>query len=567
MPILNQQQTREQVAWEEVGHTTVRAGAAWVLTSAFVLACIAIPVWQVAAEWRAARRDPAPFRPQVASLWCELPDLTAPGRAGGARGVAALVEANRLLLRHLSAFEDRLDDESRLGLWIRPLAQSLLGGWPGVGNEQVYIGRNGWLFYRPDLDYLTGPGFLDPRWQKRRMSAVAEWETLPQPDPRPAILDFKRQLDERGILLLLLPVPVKPGVHPEQFASRVDGRGAALHNRSYGAFIQAMEQHGVMVLDPSPLLVQRKAETGAAQYLATDTHWRPEAMEAVARVLAGRIHTVLSEPEDAAGAPRTLTRRAVEWSATGDIVRMLDLPAASARHAAEPVRLQQVLDTDGHYWRSSEEAEVLVLGDSFSNIYSLDALGWGESAGFVEQLAFHLGRPVDRLARNDGGAYATRDMLRRELARGRDRLEGKRVVVWQFAARELAAGDWRVMVLERHDPPETPFIVPPSGTTMVVSGMVRKSSPAPRPGAVPYRDHIVSVHLVDIQDAGQAMLYMHSMTNNLWTRAARLRDGEVITVRLRPWADVADRYDGINRSEFDDMELQLQDPCWGEWLE
>jgi alginate O-acetyltransferase complex protein AlgJ len=100
-----------------------------------------------------------------------------------------------------------------------------------------------------------------------------------------------------------------------------------------------------------------------------------------------------------------------------------------------------VVQADGSPWRSSREADVLVLGDSFSNIYTLESLGWGTSAGFVEQLSYGLRRPVDRLVQNDQGAFATRAML------GRDsrRLDGKRVLVYQFAARELAFGDWQVI--------------------------------------------------------------------------------------------------------------------------
>jgi alginate O-acetyltransferase complex protein AlgJ len=90
---------------------------------------------------------------------------------------------------------------------------------------------------------------------------------------------------------------------------------------------------------------------------------------------------------------------------------------------------------------------VLVLGDSFSNIYSLASMGWGDSAGFAEQLSYTLGRPVDRIVQNSDGAYATRLALRRMLATGEDRLAGTRVVIWQFAARELAMGDWRVIEL------------------------------------------------------------------------------------------------------------------------
>ena len=65
------------------------------------------------------------------------------------------------------------------------------------------------------------------------------------------------------------------------------------------------------------------------------------------------------------------------------------------------------------------------------------------SAGFAERLSFHLRRPVDRIARNDAGAYATRQMLAWELTRKPDRLKGKKVVVWEFSARELSIGDWK----------------------------------------------------------------------------------------------------------------------------
>ena len=65
-------------------------------------------------------------------------------------------------------------------------------------------------------------------------------------------------------------------------------------------------------------------------------------------------------------------------------------------------------------WRSSRDADVLLLGDSFSNIYSLESMGWGTSAGFAEQLSYSLRRPVDRLVQNDQGAFATRPVLQRD---------------------------------------------------------------------------------------------------------------------------------------------------------
>jgi hypothetical protein len=185
------------------------------------------------------------------------------------------------------------------------------------------------------------------------------------------------------------------------------------------------------------------------QYLATDTHWRPEAVEAIADLLA--VFTAAQTQLPPVDNPGYRIERH-ETQNPGDIARMLDLPAPPARLALrrgkdlyppESVWLRRVLQADGSAWRSSREADVLVLGDSFSNIYSLESMGWGTSAGFVEQLSYALRRPVDRLTQNDQGSFATREML----ARDPSRLNGKRVVIYQFAARELSAGDWKVLAV------------------------------------------------------------------------------------------------------------------------
>ena len=98
-------------------------------------------------------------------------------------------------------------------------------------------------------------------------------------------------------------------------------------------------------------------------------------------------------------------------------------------------------------WTKSREAEVLVLGDSFANIYSLSSLGWGASSGLVEQLAFLLQRPLDSITFNDQGAHATRQEMARQMKQNPARLQGKKIVVWEFAARELAFGDWTCIPL------------------------------------------------------------------------------------------------------------------------
>jgi hypothetical protein len=57
------------------------------------------------------------------------------------------------------------------------------------------------------------------------------------------------------------------------------------------------------------------------------------------------------------------------------------------------------------------------------------------------------------------------------------------------------------------------------------------------------------------------------MRDNVWTPAARLRPGELVKLRLRPWSDVSARYEKFNRTELEDSALQLEEPVWGEYVE
>jgi len=102
-----------------------------------------------------------------------------------------------------------------------------------------------------------------------------------------------------------------------------------------------------------------------------------------------------------------------------------------------------VHDAADQPWEADPKGDVLLLGDSFTNVFSMEPMGWGTAAGLGPQLAHALGRGVDVIAQNDSGAFATREALARALGGGDDRLAGKKVVVWEFASRELSVGDWK----------------------------------------------------------------------------------------------------------------------------
>jgi SGNH hydrolase-like domain, acetyltransferase AlgX len=294
------------------------------------------------------------------------------------------------------------------------------------------------VFYRQDLEYVTGRGFLDPAEQKRRIAASPEWTDPPQPDPRPALLQFKRDLETRGIALIVVPTPVKPVIHPEMLAPKLASAAGPVQNLSYDAFVAELTREGVLVFDPSDTLAAERRV--APQYLPTDTHWRPEAMEAVAEALTAFVRARVPLPPVAEPGYR-LERSELRYP--GDTARMLDLPATATLYATNQIWPTRVLQHDGTPWRVSREADVLMLGDSFSNIYSLESLGAGTVAGLIEHFSYALQRPIDRLVENGSGAFATRAMLQREPGR----LAGKRLVVYQFAVRELTIGDWKILSL------------------------------------------------------------------------------------------------------------------------
>ena len=86
------------------------------------------------------------------------------------RAVRSAADAWNLLPRaeELKDAEKAIESDSVVSAWLLPHVQSVLTGKLGAGNEQVYLGRDGWLFYRPDVDYVTGPPFLDPTQLRHR---------------------------------------------------------------------------------------------------------------------------------------------------------------------------------------------------------------------------------------------------------------------------------------------------------------------------------------------------------------------------------------------------------------
>ena len=536
---------REETAERDLNETTFSPRARSLIIVLFLVTISIVPAIQFASDLA---------RKQTPSILGILGGLLPP--ASSLRSPVAFWNA---MPHHeeLKSAEKSLETESVVSNFLLPWVQLGLTSFLGMGSDQGCVGRDWWLFYRPDVEYVVGSAFLDPEQMVRRSHLGS------QPDPVKAIVDFRDQLAARGIDLIIVPAPVKPAID----AGMLTGWPVPLveyQNASYPEFVRRLQSNSVRLFDPAAVLMEAKVRAhGAPLYLATDTHWRPESMESVAAALARAIK--LPGPP----APVNYSVLTNRVSNLGDIGNMLRFPAGWTVFPHEQATIHQVAIGNA-LWRPSTDADILLLGDSFSNIYSLEPMHWGEAAGFAEQLSRALGRPMDCILRNDNGAFATREFLSRELARGHDRLEGKKLVVWEFATRELAQGDWKLLPLRLGVPPAASFLVLNPGQHAVIAGTVEAVSSVPRPRSVPYEDHIMTVELGDISGApasqagcNSCVVCLFSMRGNVWTRAARLRPGDRVKVNVEPWDDVSATYDKFNHSDLDDPALQLQPPLWG----
>lgn len=401
----------QSMGWGMGGiRTEVSRPVAALLTWSFLLVIVAVPLTQA---WLEKKRDESPF---VLELFRHAPTR-----------------------ERLREFEEQLEKTSDFKDYVQPRVQALLTRFGRVGNKKATVGQGGFLYYVPGIEHVAGPDFLDPGHIALRERAARDAGSPVHADPRPAIFALQRALAARGIRLVLFPVPDKAMLQPRELHGRGGGeRLPVARNAGWPGFVAELRSRKLTLFDPAP----RELPPGEPpRFLTQDTHWTPRWMRAVARELAATIRAEIALPPVEPKPAYTVTEEPVER--VGDVTDMLKLPEEQSLFLPERTSIGVVKDASGTTWEPDPKADVLLLGDSFTNVFSMDFMGWGAGAGLGAHLAVALERPVDVIAQNDSGAFATRQALSLELAGGNDRLAGKRVVVWEFAVRELSVGDWK----------------------------------------------------------------------------------------------------------------------------
>lgn len=400
--------------------------------------------------------------------------------------------------------------------------------WAGyTGNQRVFSGRDGWLYYRSDLDavYGKGPYHAEPA------SVAREKREHPWQAPVPLVKEFSHLLSDRGIRLILVPVPTKPMVCREGLGLS----SFAGTSPFWREFIDDLGSSGIEAIDLFPLFAS--VPTGEERFLKQDTHWTPKMMETVAKEVASRCRS--NRSRSAAGSQEL---REMERESYGDLVEMLDLGATPDGFSPETVTLRQVAE-------SAEEApnsRVVVLGDSFVNIFEDPALGFGREgetslrSGFSSHLSHSLGEKVHTIAINGGGATAVREAF---VHLSEAQRKAAKVVVWVLSSRDIllpeipaerAGIEWRSVAFPDSGPTREPVI---GGETEVVATL-REVSSIEDPAQTPYASAIYSALFVEEgEKAVEHFVFLWAFRDRKLEATASLEPGRRYRLRLLPLSE------------------------------
>ncbi len=296
--------------------------------------------------------------------------------------------------------------------------------------RQVVAGTDGWLFLKDELAHIGAAAFWGEAAAGATRSTRKEYG-----DPFPALVEFNRALAEKGITLYLMVVPPKALV----YAEKLDPAITDVHEevRVYEEFYSRLQQQNVKIIDLLPQL-REAAKDDSGLYCRTDTHYSGDGL----LMFAERAAEVIKKETWFNGhAGKELLRTEQTVSISGDLARM-----AGETDLREELRLHVVVDKETQKPVESDPASpVILLGDSHTLVFSAGGDLHARGAGLFDNLSEKLGFAVDLLGVRGSGAAPARIKLYQRSKQDADYLNGKKVLIYSFAARELTGGGWRLI--------------------------------------------------------------------------------------------------------------------------
>jgi hypothetical protein len=278
---------------------------------------------------------------------------------------------------------------------------------------KALAGQDGFLFYRNDLEYVTGGDLEKQRKGK---------------NPLPVIVEFKKLLDEQGVDFLFVPVPTKLEIYPEQLEPKLKPFSGQVINPAFRKLLASLASAGIEVVDLLPSLLRAKsAGDGELLFQHQDTHWSDRGLRLTADLLAARVKKY-PWYQELAKQKISYDLRETSFTRFGDLQSRLP-PREQKKYTPETLVANQVL-AQGKPYEDDPDSPIVLLGDSFTAVYELtDA----EHAGVSAHIARGIGYPLDLVMSYGGGPNVRQKLMRR----GVEALASKKLVIWLMTARDL----------------------------------------------------------------------------------------------------------------------------------
>jgi hypothetical protein len=339
--------------------------------------------------------------------------------AAALRGQDPDVSAN--FLENNARFEQEKKTFGDYPEWAKtnvPFLKSLAAVAHNLAPGQLgFKGKDGWLFFGREIDYLNGGDLLSQP---------------PDKNPLPCLREFKSFLDSNGIALLFCVIPNKSDVYFEELPVDAPKKSNTIINPYGRKFLFDLQKYGIEVMDLLPDFLAEKQDdvkNKEALYQKHDTHWTLRGLQLAAKRIAGRIkqYSWYGELEKSRV---SYALKDTVCSRLGDIVERMPENERTAC-PADLIAAQQVVNPDGTLYKASNAgAPVMLIGDSFTGVFELVDC---KSAGVGAHIAALTGVPVDIITSWGGGPLVRDKMVR---ARKKD-FSKKKLVIYMMVARDL----------------------------------------------------------------------------------------------------------------------------------
>ena len=253
-------------------------------------------------------------------------------------------------------------------------------------------GKDGWLFLQESL-----------------LNATKRWN-----DNTPQIIAFRDSLEARGIKLIVVPVPDKLLVVPEQYSDKAK-KGIKLPQ--YKKWVDKLRKKNVTVIDALDKFKElHKTGSDTLMFEPYESHCTGQARLVLANMAADSIAPLLYGMNR-----KRYPLRDTIVDGTGNLYDLLH-----GEEIVYKIKEQKVLGTDGYKYRGSKKAPIIVIGDS--------NVGQGKSYG--AQIGAYIAAATSvetfTISKVGGGNIGP------QMFKGKGSfLEGKKAVVWVFDGREL----------------------------------------------------------------------------------------------------------------------------------